>query len=123
MKNNKTILGIAILSLLFTFGCGSTSYLGGWNFTVTELPDGTITGLLTISETESGYNCNVLFTDSYDDFDMVSCNIAENSLSGHYFDETGSKIEISGTFEEDKLTGFVNIEGQDFPLQLVKAEE
>ena len=123
MKRIIIRLTLSTIVSIGTFGCASTSFLGDWDYTVTGTPDGNLIGLFTLSETEDGYVCHVLSSDGYADFDMESCKLEENTLTGFYYDEMGSRIDISGTFEEDKFTGKVNVQGQEFTLAMVRKEE
>ena len=123
--NKRDLIACMIPLVLLVFaGCGSTSYLGDWNYTVSELPDGDATGTMTITETETGLNCHVKDAYGYAEFDMESCNIADNKFTGFYYDDMGTKVDVSGTFDdENTLMGSINIQGTEFPLKVVRVQE
>ena len=119
------ILLTIIPGLVLTIGCAPATFTGTWDYTVRDLPQGTITGQLIIAakETESGgYDCHVISSDGMADFDMEDCIIVESVFTGFYYDQ-GSRIDVSGTFEGNTLKGFVTAQGTEFPLELRKEEE
>ena len=124
MKKRRFISGIIVLVLFMVSGCATTSYVGDWNYTVSELPDGDATGTMTITETEAGFNCHVKDAYGYAEFDMESCEIAENVFKGFYYDDMGTKVAVIGNFEdENNLSGSISIQGTEFPLKVVRVIE
>ena len=124
MSKRNLLANIVILALFAFTGCASTSYLGDWNYTVSELPDGDATGTMTITETEEGLNCHVKDSYGYAEFDMESCEINDGTFTGFYYDDMGTKIDVSGVFgDENTLTGSINIQGPEFPLKVIRVKE
>jgi len=121
MKKRNNIFLIIVAFSLLTMGCAATrsTYVGNWDYTVRNLPDGDLTGLLIIRVEDDGYGCHVQSADGMADFDMEHCAIEDNILTGYYYQQ-GSRIDVTGTFSEEKLFGTVRIDTYEFPLELIR---
>ena len=122
MRINRTVLTISLISTLTTFGCSPENYTGNWNYTVKDISQGNLKGVFTVSTTETGYNCHVLSSDGMANFDMEECVIIENVFTGYYYDQ-GTRVDVTGTFEDNTFSGFVNIQGTQMEVKMVRKEE
>lgn len=123
MKKINFQLLIIWVFLIWVSGCATTrsTYVGNWDYTVRNLPDGAGTGLLIIRVEDDGYHCRVQSSDGMADFEMEQCNIDDNIFTGFYYQE-GNRIDVTGTFSEEKMFGTVRFDTYEFPLELIKKE-
>jgi hypothetical protein len=121
MRKNNVIILVFGIYLILILGCAATrsTYVGNWDYTVLNLPDGDARGLLVIRVEDGGYRCHVQSSDGMAEFDMENCTIEDNILTGHYYQD-GNRIDITGTFSEEKLFGTVRVDTYEFPLELIR---
>ena len=123
MKSRNILGAIAFFSLLVATGCAPETYTGSWSYTVKDISQGDLTGVFTVSTTETGgYICHVKSSDGMANFDMEECVIIDNVFTGYYYDQ-GSRVDVAGTFEDDTFSGFLDVQGTQLEVKMVKKEE
>lgn len=125
-KNTLRNLGLLLAVALVLSSCASTkvakdphaAYLGNWDYAVEELPVD-IDGTMVISK-EEGVLKAVLAT-PMGEAAIEDITIEDGVLKAE-FDAEGNFIELEGTFEGDTYSGFLLVQGGEFPMKMKKLE-
>ncbi len=113
----KKVLLLAIIAV-WVAGCASTknatkSYLGNWEYTVKNTPEGDFTGIMVLSRDGDHYTGALKSSEGQTPFQNVV--IDGNNLSCN-FDYMGYNIILKGIFEGETLTGNMSVEYNNFPF-------
>jgi len=127
MKNN-TIRNFALmLAVLLAFSsCASTRiakdphapYLGNWDYVVEELPVD-IDGTFAITKEEGVLKAKMI--NPMGEMELEEITIEEGVLKSE-FEAEGNFIELEGTFEGDSYSGFLFVQGGEFPMKMKKQQ-
>jgi len=112
----KTIL----LSICFVAGFMVADYTGSWEYSI-DTPEGTYDGALVLSKAEGSYAGKLTNDDGFT-ADVKDLKIEEDKLSCYFYFQ-GYKVNIKGTFEENKLKANIDVEGMQFPFVATKKSE
>lgn len=124
MKNYYVNLFLIVLSVLAFSSCKSTKGVakkamkaytpaGSWAYTVSGLPDGDVSGTMTLVDESAGMTGTLATDDGAIDLEDVA--IADNVLTAS-FNYQGTDIQLKGTFVGEKFTGFIEAQGYEFPI-------
>ncbi len=120
----KKILFLAIITFWIA-GCASTkkiskAYVGDWEYTVKDTPEGDFTGIMTITKQDEGY-AGVLKSEDQEN-PLHNVVIDGNNFSCN-FDYMGYNIIVKGVFNGENLTGEMNVEYNAFPFTATKVRK
>ena len=127
MKNNIIRNFALMLAVLLAFSsCASTRvakdphapYLGECDYQVLELPMD-IDGTFVISKEEGILNATMI--SPMGEVVMEGISIEANVLKAD-FEGEGNLIELEGTFEGDSYSGFLFVQGGEFPMKMKKKQ-
>ncbi|MDF1574047.1 MAG: hypothetical protein P1P86_02505 [Bacteroidales bacterium] len=128
MKNNAVRNFVLLLSIVLAFSsCASTkvpkdphaAYLGNWEYVVEELPVD-IDGTFVISKEEGVLKGKLVNPMG----EVVLEKIAiEAGVLKAEVDVEGNFIELEGTFEGDNYSGFLFVQGGEFPMKMNRKSE
>jgi len=124
-KINLLFLLTVIAFTLFNTSCktGKTSgpsYVGKWQYVVPDMPDDN-TGVLVISKDGDSYNC-IAITDGGTEQPMESFDILDGKIIASYSDGMGTKVEVGGTIEDNKIIGIISAQGMTLDWSATKVE-
>lgn len=110
---------VFILSLCLLVACTATKKVvynpvGNWDYTVSNTPNGDVTGTLVLSKTGNTYKA--VLQSPMGDVDLNNVKVEDNQLSGT-FDMQGYELELKGSFEGENLQGTIGADGNTFPLK------
>ena len=109
-------------------GCATTNskpdpLVGLWDYELHFIPQGEPLGIMTILKTEDGYAINLKSrTETGTGNDLIDVTVEGNILTGGHFFGQGYKIDVTGSFEENKFEGLIDAEGNTFRMTAVKQE-
>ena len=112
----------AIVAAFLMFSCAATKtakvnpYIGDWAYTA-ETPNGDLSVVMTINETEGVYSG--LLSSDMGSVDLNDLKIEDGALSAS-FDIQGYTIPMKGTFDGDTFTGSSSIDGNEMPINATK---
>lgn len=102
-----------LLSICFLAGFVTADYTGSWEYSV-DTPDATYDGAIILTKVEDAYTGKLKSDDGFT-ADLKSLKVEGEKISFYFYLE-GYKINVKGTFKENKLNATVDAEGMQFPL-------
>lgn len=124
MKNNKKMVYILAISMLWLWsGCATTNttseakYLGDWEFLVRNTPNGDVSGIMTVTRENDGFNA-VLKSDM-GDMPIENLSIAEDKLTGSFVVQD-MMLDIKGDFKGNAFSGIITMDYNEFPVEMTK---
>ena len=93
-------------------------FLGEWEYEVAEIPVD-IDGTCVISK-EEGVLKALLIT-PMGEANIEEITIEDNALKAE-FDAGGNNVELEGTFDGNTYSGFMLVQGGQFPMKMTKTE-
>ena len=127
MKSFPFSISIIILTI-FTFflasDCATTKksapgFIGSWNYTVYDTPEGDVPGEFIISQSDNGYTGK--FKVRGMTIDMQDLKIEDDKISCYMWVE-GYKVNFSGQFEGNNFEGTGSFDDNEFKFTAVKSE-
>ena len=121
MIKESSIKIITICIFLLILSCSGNSsgdeYMGVWQFTVKNTPNGDITGVMTLGKSGQEYSGKL---SSYQgSTDLTDISFQNNKIKcGFYMGD--NYLSISGKFDEDTFEGIVESETESFPMQAIR---
>lgn len=106
-----------IISLCFMASFVVADYSGTWVYSI-DTPDATYDGSIVIDKADGVYTGKLQNDDGFS-AEAKDLKIEDDKISFYIYFE-GYKINIKGTFKDDKLNASVNAEGMKFPFVAVK---
>jgi hypothetical protein len=108
-KTTKLYLSFGFIILLLLAGCAATrsgknSIVGSWKYELKELPAGQNSGMMIISKKGEGFACHVKTDEGYE-LDFESFTVTDNKLVSYYYQEDGSRVDVTGTFSGNQFNG------------------
>jgi hypothetical protein len=126
MKNNMKNFALLLTVILAFSSCASTKiakdphapYLGNWDYVVEELPVD-IDGTFVITKEEGVLKATMI--NPMGEMVLEDITIEEGVLKSE-FEVEGNFIELEGTFEGDSYSGFLFVQGGEFPMKMKKQQ-
>ena len=126
MKNNIKNFALLLTVILAFSSCASTKiakdphapYLGNWDYVVEELPVD-IDGTFVITKEEGVLKATMI--NPMGEMVLEDITIEEGVLKSE-FEVEGNFIELEGTFEGDGYSGFLFVQGGEFPMKMKKQQ-
>ncbi|MEM7373146.1 MAG: hypothetical protein AAF587_31270 [Bacteroidota bacterium] len=126
MTKNQFSLVLITLALLLLGACKGSktttkafSPSGQWTYEVTDLPDGDVSGTMTLTDNGSGYTGTL--SSDMGDTDLENISLEDKKMSCT-FSVQGYDANINGNFEGDSFTGKVSVAGYDFPVTMTRKQ-
>lgn len=104
---------VFLLSVCFIASYAVADYSGSWAYSI-DTPDATYDGAIVLVNTDGVYTGELKNDDGFS-AEAKDLKIEGDKISFNFYFE-GFKINIKGTFKEDKLSATVNAEGMQFPF-------
>lgn len=128
MKNYYVKLFVIALSVLAFTSCKGTksvaskaakaySPVGNWAYMVSGLPDGDVSGMLVLTEGADGMMGKLETDDGSVDLEDVT--LVDNVLKATFYYQ-GTGVQLTGTFTGEKMAGFVEAQGYEFPISATR---
>jgi len=102
-----------LLSICFLAGFVAADYTGSWEYSV-DTPDATYDGAIILANADGVYTGKLKSDDGFTT-ELKSLKVEGEKIS-FYFYLDGYKINVKGTFKDNKLNATVDAEGMQFPL-------
>jgi hypothetical protein len=127
MKSNPIRNFAILLSVILAFSsCASTKvakdphaqYLGQWDYVVEDLPVD-IDGVFEILKVEGALKAKMV--NPMGEMEIEDLTIEEGVLKSE-FEVEGNFIELEGTFTENAYSGFLFVQGGEFPMKMTKKQ-
>lgn len=127
MKKNILRNFALLLTLALAFSsCASmkvakdphAAYLGEWDYAVEELPVD-IDGTFVISKDEGVLKAKMV--NPMGEVELETITIEEGVLKSE-FEVEGNFIELEGTFDGNSYSGFLFVQGGEFPMKMTRKE-
>ena len=96
------------------------AYVGKWKYEIPDMPSDDNTGVLVISKEGDEYKC-VALTDYGNEQPMDEFDIQDGKMKASY-DAQGTRVEVSGTFEGNVITGTISAQGMTLDWSASKVE-
>lgn len=90
---------------------------GQWTYEVTELPDGDVSGTMTLTSDGSAYSGNI--SSDMGETELEDITIEDKKMSCS-FSVQGYDADINGNFVGDNFTGTLSVAGYDFPVTMTR---
>ena len=91
--------------------------MGAWQFTLKDTPNGTITGVITLSKSDQNYSGTIESSEGSASLRDISF---ENDNFQAIFYMADNNITISGKFDENTFEGVIKVQSETFPLQATR---
>jgi len=106
-----------IISLCFMASFTVADYSGTWVYSI-DTPDATYDGSIVLEKADGEYTGKLQNDDGFST-EAKDLKIEGDKITFSFYFE-GFKVNIKGTFKENKLNASVNAEGMQFPFVAVK---
>lgn len=123
-KNQLQCLSVLLIPFFIAVGCTSTkkalsSYVGTWNYTVYNTPEGNITDIFRIDQVNDQLKGEFRLM-GYS-LEMEDLQIADNKLTANVSVE-GYKAQLTGEFTKDVFKGKARVDYNEFRIEATKSK-
>lgn len=102
-----------IFSICILASFVAADYTGSWEYSV-DTPDATYDGAIVLEKADGTYTGKLKSDDGFT-AELKSLKVEGEKISFYFYLE-GYKINVKGTFKENKLNATVDAEGMQFPM-------